>query len=147
MEKTASQKALKVISIIMIVLAALALLLGIGGIAAGGALGLLGTSVDGRPGAMFVGGLTILASLAIVVGGGINLVIGIFGLRGANDPHKIGAFFVLSIIGVVWAAINSIGTLMGGSMDAGTIVSAICGLILPVTCCALAYSIKKENNL
>ena len=42
MQKTTSQKALKVISIIMIVFAALTLLLGIGGIVTGGALGILG---------------------------------------------------------------------------------------------------------
>ena len=49
MQKTTSQKALKVISIIMIVFAALTLLLGIGGIVTGGALGILGAGSSEAP--------------------------------------------------------------------------------------------------
>ena len=53
MQKTTSQKALKVISIIMIVFAALTLLLGIGGIVTGGALGILGAGSGDIASALF----------------------------------------------------------------------------------------------
>ena len=122
MQKTTSQKALKVISIIMIVFAALTLLLGIGGIVTGGAL-------------------------VILLGGAINLAIGIFGLRGANDPRKIGAFYVLAIIGLAFAVLSALGTFFGGSADGGDIASALFGLVLPLACVLLAYNIKKENHL
>ena len=129
MQKTTSQKALKVISIIMIVFAALTLLLGIGGIVTGGALGILG------------------AGFVILLGGAINLAIGIFGLRGANDPRKIGAFYALAIIGLAFAVLSALGTFFGGSADGGDIASALFGLVLPLVCVLLAYNIKKENHL
>ena len=129
MQKTTSQKALKVISIIMIVFAALTLLLGIGGIVTGGALGIL------------------VAGFVILLGGAINLAIGIFGLRGANDPRKIGAFYVLAIIGLAFAVLSALGTFFGGSADGGDIASALFGLVLPLACVLLAYNIKKENHL
>ena len=93
MQKTTSQKALKVISIIMIVFAALTLLLGIGGIVTGGALGILGAGIGDAGSAALVGGVAAVAGFVILLGGAINLAIGIFGLRGANDPRKIGAFY------------------------------------------------------
>ena len=134
MQKTTSQKALKVISIIMIVFAALTLLLGIGGIVTGGALGILGAG-SGDAGSV------------ILLGGAINLAIGIFGLRGANDPRKIGAFYVLAIIGLAFAVLSALGTFFGGSADGGDIASALFGLVLPLACVLLAYNIKKENHL
>ena len=126
MQKTTSQKALKVISIIMIVFAALTLLLGIGGI---------------------VTGVAAVAGFVILLGGAINLAIGIFGLRGANDPRKIGAFYALAIIGLAFAVLSALGTFFGGSADGGDIASALFGLVLPLVCVLLAYNIKKENNL
>ena len=142
MQKTTSQKALKVISIIMIVFAALTLLLGIGGIVTGGALGILGAG----SGAL-VGGVAAVAGFVILLGGAINLAIGIFGLRGANDPRKIGAFYVLAIIGLAFAVLSALGTFFGGSADGGDIASALFGLVLPLVCVLLAYNIKKENHL
>ena len=134
MQKTTSQKALKVISIIMIVFAALTLLLGIGGIVTGGS-------------AALVGGVAAVAGFVILLGGAINLAIGIFGLRGANDPRKIGAFYALAIIGLAFAVLSALGTFFGGSADGGDIASALFGLVLPLVCVLLAYNIKKENNL
>ena len=156
MQKTTSQKALKVISIIMIVFAALTLLLGIGGIVTGGALGILGAGIGDAGSAALVGGVAAGAGLAlppagdgfvILLGGAINLAIGIFGLRGANDPRKIGAFYALAIIGLAFAVLSALGTFFGGSADGGDIASALFGLVLPLVCVLLAYNIKKENNL
>ena len=76
MQKTTSQKALKVISIIMIVFAALTLLLGIGGIVTGGALGILGA---GSGDAAFA----VLSALGTFFGGsadGGDIASALFGL-------------------------------------------------------------------
>ena len=146
MQKTTSQKALKVISIIMIVFAAFTLLLGIGGIVTGGALGVLSAGVDDAGSAALVGGVAAVAGFVILLGGAIDLAIGIFGLRGANDPRKIGTFYVLAIIGLVLAAINALGAFFSGG-DGSDIASGLFGLVLPLVCVLLAYSIKKENNL
>ena len=134
MQKTTSQKALKVISIIMIVFAALTLLLGIGGIVTGGALGILGAGIGDAGSAALVGGVAAVAGFVI-------------GLRGANDPRKIGAFYALAIIGLAFAVLSALGTFFGGSADGGDIASALFGLVLPLVCVLLAYNIKKENNL
>ena len=134
MQKTTSQKALKVISIIMIVFAALTLLLGIGGIVTGGALGILGAGIGDAGSAALVGGVAAVAGF-------------VFGLRGANDPRKIGAFYALAIIGLAFAVLSALGTFFGGSADGGDIASALFGLVLPLVCVLLAYNIKKENNL
>ena len=147
MQKTTSQKALKVISIIMIVFAALTLLLGIGGIVTGGALGILGAGIGDAGSAALVGGVAAVAGFVILLGGAINLAIGIFGLRGANDPRKIGAFYALAIIGLAFAVLSALGTFFGGGADGGDIASALFGLVLPLVCVLLAYNIKKENNL
>ena len=88
MQKTTSQKALKVISIIMIVFAALTLLLGIGGIVTGGALGILGAGIGDAGSAALVGGVAAVAGFVILLGGAINLAIGIFGLRGATTRAR-----------------------------------------------------------
>ena len=69
MQKTTSQKALKVISIIMIVFAALTLLLGIGGIVTGGALGILGAGSGDAGSAALVGGVAAVAGFVILLGG------------------------------------------------------------------------------
>ena len=141
MQKTTSQKALKVISIIMIVFAALTLLLGIGGIVTGGALGILGAGIGDAGSAALVGGVAAVAGFVILLGGAINLAIGIFG------PRKIGAFYALAIIGLAFAVLSALGTFFGGSADGGDIASALFGLVLPLVCVLLAYNIKKENNL
>ena len=146
MEKTTSQKALKVVSIIMIVFAALTLLIGIASIVGGGAIGMAGAGSNESDLAL-VGGLAVAAGLIVLLGGCIDLLIGIFGLRGANDPRKIGAFYVLAIIGLVFAVLSALGTLFAGSADGSDIVSALVGLLLPAVCVLLAYNIKKENSL
>ena len=147
MQKTTSQKALKVISIIMIVFAALTLLLGIGGIVTGGALGILGAGSGDAGSAALVGGVAAVAGFVILRGGAITRASGIFGLRGANDPRKIGAFYALAIIGLAFAVLSALGTFFGGSADGGDIASALFGLVLPLVCVLFADNIKKETNL
>ena len=82
MQKTTSQKALKVISIIMIVFAALTLLLGIGGIVTGGALGILGAGI-GDAGSAALLAFAVLSALGTFFGGsadGGDIASALFGL-------------------------------------------------------------------
>ncbi len=146
MQKSSSQKALKVISIIMIVFAALAIVGGLVVTAGGGLLGVEGVNTADDD-VTLTGGLAMVLGLMFLVGGIVDLIIGIFGLRGANNPKKIGVFFVLAIIGVVFAAISALMTLMGGTIDASTIISELISLALPIVCVILANNIKKENGM
>ncbi|MEG1562002.1 MAG: hypothetical protein RR323_06330 [Raoultibacter sp.] len=146
MEKSSSQKALKVIAIIMIVFAAFSILGGLFAAFGGGALGSAAITA-GDDKATVVGGVALLGGIMMLIGGIINLVIGLLGLRGANNPQKIGAFFVLSIIGFVFAALSLVSILMSGAFDITTLVSDVIGLALPLICVLLAYNIKKETRL
>lgn len=146
MEKSGSQKALKVISILMIVFGGLAIAFGLFGMVGGGVIGAAGVDAADDSAAA-LGGIAIVVGIGMLVSGVIDLVIGIFGLRGANNPQKIGVFFVFAIIGTVLAALGFVGTLMSGSGDASSIVSGFVGLLLPGACVILANNIKKENNL
>lgn len=146
MEKSSSQKALKVISIILIVFAAFSILGGLFAAFGGGALGSAAIAA-GDDKATAVGGIALLGGTMLLISGIIDLGIGLFGLRGANNPKKIGVFFVLSIIGFVFAALGFVSTLMGGLFDIATLVSNVIGIALPLVCVLLAYNIKKENSL
>lgn len=146
MEKSSSQKALKVVSIIMIVMSALMILAGLFLTIGGGAMG--SASIDANDEASAaMAGFAIIGGIMILIGGIVDLIIGILGLRGANNPQKIGVFFVLAIIGVAFSLFSLLGTLFGGSADASMIASSVASLIFPGICVFLAYNIKKENNL
>ena len=144
MNKSTSRKALKVNSIIMIIFASLGVISGLLLLIGGGALGASGIDAA-DDGVTAAGGLTMILGFGMLISSLFNLLIGIFGLRGANNPRKIGVFFVLAIIGVVFAALNVMGTLFGGSADFSTILSSLISFILPVVCVILANNIKKES--
>lgn len=145
MQKSSSQKALKVVSIIMIVLAALTIAGGLFMTIGGGALA--GSSIDAADETTAVmAGIAMLGGFMLLFGGIVNLIVGLFGLRGANNPQKIGVFFVLAIIGTVLSALSFIGTLMSGYAEASSILSGLASLVLPIVCVVLAYNIKKENT-
>lgn len=143
MEKSGSQKVLKVISIIMIVLGVLGVVSGALLLAGGGALGVSGIDTANDDAAV-AGGLTMIVGFGLLLSSAFNLVIGIFGLRGANNPSKIGAFFVLAVLGVVFGALNLVGTFLGGA-ELSSIVSAIVSLALPIACVMLANNIKHRE--
>ncbi len=157
MQKTTSQKALKVISIIMIVFAALTLLLGIGGIVTGGASASWARAAatpEAPPSseAWLPSPASSSSSEAPSTWPSASSACAApttraRSARGANDPRKIGAFYVLAIIGLAFAVLSALGTFFGGSADGGDIASALFGLVLPLACVLLAYNIKKENHL
>lgn len=146
MQKSSSQKALRVISIIMIVFASLGLLGGFLSIVGGSFLSATGAGASS--GLAFVGGgIVVVLGLLVVLSSGFSLVTAIFGLRGADDPRKIGVFFVLAIISLVLAAISALYNIVSGSENILNIFSALLGLAFPVAFVILANNIKKENHL
>lgn len=143
MEKSTAQKVLKVISIVMIVLGVLGIAGGMLLLAGGGAVGASGIDAADDSAAI-AGGFAMILGFGLLASSLFNLVIGIFGLRGANNPSKIGAFFVLAVLGVVFGALNLVGTFLGGA-DASSIVNAVVSLVLPITCVILANNIKHQE--
>lgn len=145
MEKSSSQKALKIVAIIMIVFAILSIVGGLFMAVGGGVLG--SAAIDAADdNAAAMGGVAMIGGVMLAFGGIVNLVIGLFGLRGANTPQKIGVFFVLSIIGVVLSAFSFMSTITSGIADITSIIGGLVGLALPIACVLLAYNIKKENK-
>lgn len=134
-----SRTALKVISILLIIYAIVMIAFG-AFMCLGGALpGAVGQTVD-------VDGMTVsLVSAALVIGlvgilgGIINLIVGLLGMRGAKNPAKIGPFCVLAIIGLVFAVLSLLGSIMQGTFQPSSLI----GLAFNIICVALGLSIKK----
>lgn len=147
MQKTTSQKALKVISIIMIVFAALTLLLGIGGIVTGGALGILGAGIGDarkrRPRRRRGSRRRLRHPPRRRHQPGHRHLRPARSQRPAQDRRVLRAGHHR----LAFAVLSALGTFFGGSADGGDIASALFGLVLPLVCVLLAYNIKKENNL
>lgn len=146
MQKSSSQKALKVISIIMIVFASFGVLGGLFAIVGGSFLGAAGAGYSSAA-ALIGGGVIAVVGVVLVLSSGFSLITAIFGLRGANDPRKIGVFFVLAIISVVLSAVSALYSIANDGGGVANILSALVGLALPVACVVLANNIKKENGL
>ncbi|MCI1664797.1 MAG: hypothetical protein LKI25_00290 [Atopobiaceae bacterium] len=149
MEKSTSQKILKVICIIWIVFTVIGLILAIGVTALGG-VGMFGVSsgeITGADAASVTTGGTLLLvmGVATIIIGIVDLIVGIFGLRGANDPRKIGVFFVLCAIDLVICVIGVIAGMVQGS-DQSTLVQNIVDCVWPAICLGLSYNIKQQAS-
>ncbi|MEG0216816.1 MAG: hypothetical protein RR655_00640 [Raoultibacter sp.] len=144
MDKSTSQKALKVVSIIMIVFAICEIVAGIVIAATGGAIfGFGEVTGDFSKEVVFAGAM--MAGIIFVIVGAVEGIIGFLGLRGANNPQKIKAFFILAVIGTIIAFVSGISNTVGGAGN--TLMIDLTGVVLPLIGAILAYKIKKENNL
>jgi hypothetical protein len=133
MEKSSSQKALKVISIINLVMGALIALLAILSFVGGSVLGSMTVSQIVNQGlnakAQQVGTATFnMLGLILLIGGVISIIEGILGVRAANDPDKIMPVWILSIMSLTLSAATLVMSLfhMGGmTFDISQIVQLI----------------------
>lgn len=113
MDKSGSQKFLKVISIIDIILGAGMVLLGIFAFVGGAAIGsmdaatLASEGIDADAQAISMAALSIAAVISIGYGA-ISIIEGILGVRAANDPSKIMPVWILAIIGLAGSVITVI---------------------------------------
>ena len=141
MEKSGSQKFLKVISIIDIVLGILALIAGIMTALLGGAAaaGVVSSGADALATSEFTAeevgvGIAAFSIIGVftIVAGIITLLEGILGLRAANDPQKIMPVWVLAIIGLVCSVVSLIMTFVnqGGSSDIISGIANVAGSCL-----------------
>lgn len=143
-----SQKVLKIIAIITIlsgisyVLAALAF----AGLGAFGGSDVI--SLEDMPIAIpanIAGGLfAVLAGITAV----IYLLLGIFGLRGANVPSKIMPVYNLSVIAIVFSAIQVIvwEFTRGDTFDFANAFSVFIGLAEAILIFTLARNIRKDHE-
>ena len=128
MERSNSQKIIRVISIFDIIGAVLILLMGLMAIMGGALVGVGGGTeqvVEGMTAAE-AGGLASLLGVFMLIPGVVSLITGILGIRASNDASKIMPVWVLSIIGLVLQVISLISSFTGGApVDASTIMGSI----------------------
>ena len=135
-ERSGSQKALRVISIVLVVFAVISIVLGLAFlalIAAG--LGTDAVNAMDPNDPDLVAGIAVGLVLGVVlVGSGVvDLVVGALGLRGARDPRKVKPFFVLCVIGLaievagdVWLAAQGMLSSIGASGAVELLVIGAC---------------------
>ncbi|MDO4182355.1 MAG: hypothetical protein Q4E12_01945 [Coriobacteriia bacterium] len=148
MQKSGSQKALKVISIILIVIAVLGIVLTAAIFAAANMpevkeqlnAQMMSYGYD----ASQVGMAITVIAVIMLVSSLIDLLIGIFGLRGANDPSKIGVFWVLCIIGIIVSALAICSNLAQGQTS--NMPSNLISLIVDAILLLLANNIKSQTK-
>lgn len=146
MQRSTSQKILKVISIISVVCAIIsiigAILLLAGGIffAQSGSDGVVEgmTAVEAGASVAFAGFFTLIEGL-------ICLLEGVLGLRAAKDSRKIMPVWIIAVIGLAAGIISLVMTVFRGSTDASQLGSLIGSVASSALMFWLANSIRKQN--
>ena len=151
MEKSGSQKVLKVLAIIEIIFAILGILTGIA-LAACAALpdAMKEVSVTFQDAGYNITAsdanvIIIVMGIGLIIAAVVDLLIGIFALRGANDPSKIQVFWVLCVIGVVLSIVTILCAVFNGSTSGSKMFAYALELALNVWIFWLANNIKKQN--
>lgn len=149
MEKSGSQKFLKVVSIIDIIVGILLLILGVMIIVSGtnpnqaelASLEASGVTSDEVAAYLQIARLAMVVS---IVSGLINLIEGILGVRAANDPSKIMPVWILSLLGLIASAVTiiaGIAHINGLNFEPSQILS----LALSILMFWVANNIKNQN--
>ena len=139
MEKSKSQKIIKVLGILCIIGAVFGLIAAIGtfGLGAIGATQITDDEAAAGVGTVLAAGIILLLSAVF------DLLEGIFSLRAAKDATKAQPLWVISIIGIVFSVISLIMSFGSGTQE---VLSSVCSLILSVIIFFLANNIKKQGN-
>lgn len=153
MNRSGSQTFLLVISILDIVAGAFgiitAIMTGMAGAAAGaGAAGIVGSSemaasgVTASDAGVAAAGLSLITVL-LFVSAGVAIVEGILGIRAANDNRKIMPVWIIAIIGLAFAVISVIASIVSGKFTFSVLGSLIgSGLMFWI-----ANNIKQQAGL
>lgn len=130
---------LKVCGILMIIGGAISIVVSIIGLIGGGLAGAAAGALaeegyeEIAAAAAQGGGLLTVGSIIALIGGVVELITGIIGVKNCGNPEKATTCIVWGIIVLVLSIISIILTLIGGNVQAGSlIVSIICSLVLPV---------------
>ena len=146
MQRSTSQKILKVISIISVVGAIIsiigAVLMLAGGIlfAQSGAEGVVEgmTAAEAGASVAFAGFFTLVEGL-------ICLLEGVLGLRAAKDSRKIMPVWIIAVIGLAAGIISLVMTVFRGGVDASQYGSLIGSVASSALMFWLANNIRKQN--
>lgn len=146
MQRSTSQKILKVISIISVVGAIIAIIGAVlmlaGGIlfAQSGAEGVVEgmTAAEAGASVAFAGFFTLVEGL-------ICLLEGVLGLRAAKDSRKIMPVWIIAVIGLAAGIISLVMTVFRGGVDASQYGSLIGSVASSALMFWLANNIKKQN--
>ena len=142
MERSGSQKALKVLGIIYIIIGVIGIIAGVFTMIGGG-LGtsaLVATTDLEVSGAGIIGlGLLIFFGIMSLISGIISLICGIFANRAANDCHKWRGLFVITVISLVLNVINLISAIASHQ----SIVAAIISVVWSILILWLANNVRK----
>lgn len=145
MDRSGSQKFLKVISIIDIVMGAIIIIVSFAAIFMGGIAGIASPDLmasgelSASDAALASGAMSIIGVFGIVVGA-VTVIEGVLGVRAANDPSKIMPVWILSIIGV---AANAVSLIMAFAQH-GNVVSGLLSLVVSGLMLWVANNIKVQ---
>ena len=141
MEKSTSQKIIKVLGILSIIGAVLCLV-GAAGMFGVGGIGAL--SVDPEDNEMATGIFTLfLFGIVLLISGLTELLQGIFSLRAAKDATKAQPLWVISVISLILSVITLISSFGKGGQE---VFSAIFSVIVSAVILYLANNIKKQGR-
>lgn len=146
MERSGSQKVLRVISIIQIIGAILVLIVGIMGFLAIGSMGASISTGDAAADSAIqgvTGTMALAFGVIIIIIGVWELLCGIFGLRAANDNQKIMIVWVFLLIGLVLQLITLAIAILNAFTDT-SFWSLVGSTVWSVFMFWIANNIKKE---
>lgn len=145
MERSGSQKVLRVLSILIIIGAVITLVGAIVLIAGGCFYAASGEAIEGYTAAE-AGTLTIAGGAALLVTGVVDLIEGIFGLRAAKDEQKIMPLWILAAVGLGLAALSLVLGFVNG-MDSSRLTSDITSIVSSGLMFWIANNIKTQAGL
>ena len=145
MERSGSQKVLRVLSILIIIGAVITLVGAIVLIAGGGFYAASGEAIEGYTAAE-AGTLTIAGGASLLVSGVVDLIEGIFGLRAAKDEQKIMPLWILAAVGLGLAALSLVLGFVNG-MDSSRLASDITSVVSSGLMFWIANNIKTQAGL
>lgn len=142
MQRSGSQKVLKVISVIGIILGIISLIMALLLIVGGGLYAGSGEVVEGMTAAE-AGSASIFGGLLMLLDGAVYLVEGILGLRAAKDNQKIMPVWYLATLGLALAVFSLVMGFFNG-MDSSQVASNIGSLVGSGLMFWIANNVKRE---
>ena len=141
MERSTSQKIIRILGILIVIGAVLCF---IGGIALLGLGGIGATVVQETEKEAVLGvGVALVIGVILIVSGIVDLIEGIFALRASNDATKARPLWIISLIAVILSVISLVAGLINGADD---ILSSVYSAAMNIGIFFLANNIKNEGQ-
>ena len=140
MERSRSQKVVKVLGILSIIDAVLCLILAIGALLTAFGAGTRDVITDEVATGI---GIMIFATIILLVTGIVDLIEGAFCLRAAKDARKAGPLWVVSMIAVILSVLSLITSFREGGQ---AIASGVATLAINCAIFFLANNIRNQGR-